>query len=133
VDIDGDGVLDTTAKLSEDHGSFVERMIEVLRHSPLLRLPQNRTVSFAAIRPPAKTLSLSAEAVVKNGADKPVAIVFGPENGAVSEPRRKRAPNATATSTCSASPSSPTRANSSTTAKKSPASPPPTCKRPPTC
>ena len=37
------------------------------------------------IRQPAKTLSLSAEAVVANGDEKPVAIVFGPENGAIIE------------------------------------------------
>jgi adenine-specific DNA-methyltransferase len=37
------------------------------------------------VRAPAKTLSLSAEALVSNGVDKPVAFVFGPENGAVSE------------------------------------------------
>ncbi|HVA89566.1 MAG TPA: site-specific DNA-methyltransferase, partial [Chloroflexota bacterium] len=58
-------------------------MVEVLRHSPLLRLEGNRTVQLAKIRPPARTLSLSAEAEVGGGS--PVAIVFGPENGAVSE------------------------------------------------
>jgi adenine-specific DNA-methyltransferase len=85
-------------------------MIEVLRKSPLLRLEGNRTVTLKNIRPPAKTLSLSAEALVegelpgksmsldetvqiaaeKSGkvlslSAKPVALVFGPENGAVSE------------------------------------------------
>ncbi|MCJ7797578.1 MAG: site-specific DNA-methyltransferase, partial [Thermoleophilia bacterium] len=43
------------------------------------------SVTFRNVRPPAKTLSLSAEALVTNGDEKPVAIVFGPENGAVSE------------------------------------------------
>jgi adenine-specific DNA-methyltransferase len=85
IDIDGDGIPDTTDKIAEDYGSFVERMLEVLRRSPILRLTQNRTVTMEQVRPPAKTLSLSAEAIVKNGVDKPVAIVFGPENGAVSE------------------------------------------------
>jgi adenine-specific DNA-methyltransferase len=42
-------------------------------------------VQFRNIRPPAKSLSLSAEALVKNGDEKPVAFVFGPENGAVSQ------------------------------------------------
>lgn len=37
------------------------------------------------VRPPAKTLSLSAEAMIPNGAEKPAAFVFGPESGAVSE------------------------------------------------
>ena len=62
-----------------------ERMIEVLRRSPLLRLQGNKTVGFKNIQPPAKTLSLSAEALVENGQAKPVAFVFGPENGAVSQ------------------------------------------------
>ncbi len=70
---------------TDDYGSFVERMIEVLRKVPVLRLEGNRTVTFKSIRPPAKTLSLSAEGVVTNGDEKTVAFVFGPENGAVSE------------------------------------------------
>ncbi len=65
--------------------SFVDRMIEILRKSPVLRMEGNRTVTIKNIRPPAKSLSLSAEAVVANGAEKPVAFAFGPENGAVSE------------------------------------------------
>lgn len=66
-------------------GSFVDRMIEILRKTPVLRLEGNRTVTLKSVRPPAKSLSLSAEAVIANGAEKAVAFVFGPENGAVSE------------------------------------------------
>jgi adenine-specific DNA-methyltransferase len=94
----------------ETQAAFVDRMLEVLRRSPVLRLEGNKTVKLKNVRPPAKTLSLSAEAMVdatalgngatladavqeakeKNGtalplSQKPVAIVFGPENGAVSE------------------------------------------------
>ena len=94
----------------ESYGSFVNRMLEVLRKSPVLRLEGNKTVTFRNVRPPAKTLSLSAEALVdatapgqrpslpeaideaeeKSGrrlplSGQPVALVFGPENGAVSE------------------------------------------------
>jgi adenine-specific DNA-methyltransferase len=69
----------------ESHGSFVDRMLEVLRKSPILQLGGNKKVSLKNVRPPAKTLSLSAEAVTVNGADRNVAFVFGPENGAVSE------------------------------------------------
>jgi adenine-specific DNA-methyltransferase len=83
VDVDGDGVEDSGS--AEQHGSFVERMLEVLRHSPVLEVGGGRKVNLRNVRPPAKTLSLSAEATVANGQDKPVAIVFGPENGAVSE------------------------------------------------
>src|SRR5579885_919935 len=98
------------ADSKEGEATYVDRMLEVLRKSPVLRLSGNRTMTLRNIRPPAKTLSLSAEAVVEgNGISpsfeasggsrraeseesqisdsgaKPVALVFGPENGAVSE------------------------------------------------
>lgn len=110
VDWEGDGVEDSGAETAGTYGSFVERMLEVLRRSPVLRINGNRTVTFKNVRRPARTLSLSAEALVdatahgqsptledaadealeQNGARlplsaKPVAFVFGPENGAVSE------------------------------------------------
>lgn len=85
--------------------SETDRMLEVLRASPLLRLPGNRTIRLRNIRRPAKTLSLSAEAIVDapaGGLDeaiaqadadngglalggRPVALVFGPETAAVAE------------------------------------------------
>ena len=85
VDWEGDGVEDSGSVSVESYGSFVDRMLEVLRKSPVLRLEGNKTVTFKNVRPPAKSLSLSAEALVANGQDKPVVLVFGPENGAVSE------------------------------------------------
>ena len=69
----------------EDYGSFVDRMLEVLRRSPVLHVGGGKIVALKNIRQPAKTLSLSAEAVVVNGDEKPIAIVFGPENGAIIE------------------------------------------------
>jgi adenine-specific DNA-methyltransferase len=69
----------------QETGPFTDRLIEVLRKSPTLRLPGGKSVTFRNVRPPAKTLVLSAEAVVANGEDRPVAFVFGPESGAVSE------------------------------------------------
>jgi adenine-specific DNA-methyltransferase len=83
VDWEGDGIEDSG--VAENYGPFVERMLEVLRRSPVLRLERNRTITFKSVRPPGKTLSLSAEALIENGNEKPVAFVFGPENGAVSE------------------------------------------------
>ncbi len=93
-----------------NEGGFVERMIEILRKSPVIRLEGNRTVTFKNVRQPARTLWLSAEAAVDASAlaaaptltdivqeaheanagmlplsQQSVAIVFGPENGAVSE------------------------------------------------
>jgi adenine-specific DNA-methyltransferase len=85
VDWEGDGRAGLAPEAAHDYATFLERMLEVLRRSPVLRLQGNKAVTFKNIRPPAKTLSLSAEALVENGAEKPVAFVFGPENGAVSQ------------------------------------------------
>ena len=85
VDWEGDGVADTGDEAAVEHESFLDRMLEVLRRSPVLHLGGGRTVMLKNIRPPAKTLSLSGEAMVANGGEKPVALVFGPENGAISQ------------------------------------------------
>ena len=110
VDWDEDVVDDHGIAAAESHGSFVERMIEVLRRSPVLHLGAGKTVILKNVRIPAKTLTLSAEAQVEATAEgqqpsiadaveeateknkrllpfslRPVAIVFGPENGSVSE------------------------------------------------
>ena len=66
-------------------GKFADRMLEVLRKSPVLRLEGNRTVSLKNVRPPAKSLCVSAEAIQTGEEEKPVAFTFGPENGAVTE------------------------------------------------
>jgi adenine-specific DNA-methyltransferase len=108
VDWDNDGQEDSGA--AQEYDSFVERMLQTLRQSPVLRLDGNRTVTFHKVRPITRTLSLSAEAFVDATApgqspnlkdavqeaaehnkgllplsQKPVAFVFGPENGPVSE------------------------------------------------
>ncbi|WP_027181996.1 site-specific DNA-methyltransferase [Oleidesulfovibrio alaskensis] len=87
VDWEGDGEEDSCPAIAESHTSFVERMLEVLRKSPVLHLRGGKTVTLEQVRQPAKALNLSAEGLAKNGGDerKPVALVFGPENGAVSE------------------------------------------------
>ncbi len=93
-----------------DDTPYTERMLEVLRRSPVLRVEGNRTVTLKNVRPPAKSLSINAEAFVdatapgqsatledavreaseKSGdalplSQRPVAFVFGPENAAVSQ------------------------------------------------
>jgi len=105
VDWEGDGIEDSGAESVQSYGSFVERMIEVLRRSPVLHVGGGRKVELGNIRPPAKSLSLSAEGVAFNKVrlkpdtttdqaittdrateqGQPVAFVFGPENGAISE------------------------------------------------
>jgi len=49
-------------------------MIEVLRRSPVLHVGGGKKVELWNVRPPAKSLSLSAEAIVKDIDDKPVAL-----------------------------------------------------------
>ena len=81
-------VSDPMVRPRSAHGSdgkFADRMLEVLRKSPVLRLEGNRSVTLKNVRPPAKSLSLSAEAIQTGEEDKPVAFAFGPENGAVTE------------------------------------------------
>ncbi|MDO8943579.1 MAG: site-specific DNA-methyltransferase, partial [Desulfobacterales bacterium] len=85
VDWEEDGVEDSGAEAAEEYGSFVERMIEVLRRSPVLHVGGGKTVKLWNVRRPAKTLSLSAEALAGENDEQPVAFVFGPENGTVSE------------------------------------------------
>ena len=96
---------------SEQAGSYADRMLDILRRSPLLRLEGNRTVQLHNIRLLTRTLAGLLEATVdataegqtptltdavdeaaeRNGSlltgitRKPVAIVFGPENGSISE------------------------------------------------
>jgi adenine-specific DNA-methyltransferase len=84
VDWDSDGEASESTE-AEEYGSHLDRMLDVLRRSPVLQLGGGRIVTFRNIRPPAKSLALSAEAIVENGSEHPVALVFGPENGAVSE------------------------------------------------
>jgi adenine-specific DNA-methyltransferase len=81
VDIDDDGTEDSG--VPEDAG-FFDRMLDALSRNPSLQLPGNRTISLRNVRPSAKALTISAEAALEPD-DAPVAIVFGPENGAVSE------------------------------------------------
>ncbi len=84
VDWEGDGESDSGSGPMEAHGNFVDRMLEVLRRSPSIKTSDNQSVSFEQVRPPAKALVLNAEAVLAVSND-PVAFVFGPEHGAISE------------------------------------------------
>ena len=136
VDWEGDGEEDSGDLAAvEAYADHVERMIEVLRRSPVLHLGGGQRVTLSKVRRPARTMSLSAEASIEGnggrrgsptrgsttsaaariegdgdgrrrgspdresatfgeapmegdgggGAERTAAIVFGPENGAVSE------------------------------------------------
>jgi adenine-specific DNA-methyltransferase len=63
--------------------AYLDRMIEVLRQSKTLRLPGNVSLELETVRPLADRESLHAEATAKNGSEKRIAIVFGPEDGAI--------------------------------------------------
>ena len=68
---------------AEDYTSHILRMTEVLRLSPVIHLPGNKNLTLKSVRPPAKSLSLHAEAQTEDG--NTVAVVFGPANSAISE------------------------------------------------
>jgi adenine-specific DNA-methyltransferase len=84
VDWEGDGKEDSGVAPAEDHASFTDRMLEVLRRAPRIHIGGNETAEFEQVRAPAKAMVLSAEAVIKATTDS-AAFVFGPEHGAVSE------------------------------------------------
>jgi adenine-specific DNA-methyltransferase len=81
IDFEGDGIEDSGAPVDV---SYLDRMIEALRRDPVLQLDGSRKIMLRDVRPPAQALILTGEAALEpDGA--PVGIVFGPENGAVSE------------------------------------------------
>ena len=82
VDIDGDGTEDSG--VPED-ASYLDRMLEALRRNPSLQLPGGRTITLKNVRPPAQSLTLIGRGAAMEPDGAPVAIVFGPENGAISE------------------------------------------------
>ena len=65
-----------------DPATHIERMTQVLRQSKTLRLPGNRELVLADIRRMADSDVLHAEGVDAEG--NRIAVVFGPEDGAIS-------------------------------------------------
>jgi adenine-specific DNA-methyltransferase len=80
----GSGAADT-AGAYENPRVYLDRMIEVLRQSKTLRLPENEALGLDKVRAlPAEDFEyLHAEAVLQNGQGKRLAIVFGPEHSAI--------------------------------------------------
>jgi adenine-specific DNA-methyltransferase len=70
IELDGDG-KDDTGEAPEAYASYIDRMLEVLRRSPVLQVGGGKLVTLKNTRAPAKSLSLSAEAMVENGNGKP--------------------------------------------------------------
>jgi adenine-specific DNA-methyltransferase len=72
-----------TQGASDNPRAFIDRMIELLRQSKTLQLPGNVTLQLEAISRLADREYLHAEGVAKNGSEKRIAFVFGPEDGAI--------------------------------------------------
>jgi adenine-specific DNA-methyltransferase len=73
----------TVAAGSGDPGSHIERMTQLLRQSKTLRLPDNQSIVLEGIRRLSEVEYLHAEAVQPDRKQR-IAIVFGPEDGAIS-------------------------------------------------
>ncbi len=76
-----EATLDDGAPNTSDAGTHIRRMIEVLRQSKTLRLAGNRNLTLSGIRSTNGCEYVHAEATET---EKRVAIVFGPQDGAVS-------------------------------------------------
>lgn len=83
MNLEDDLAHPTAPDASENPRAFLDRMIELLRQSKTLQLPGNVTLQLEAISPLADREYLHAEGVAKNGSDKRIAFVFGPEDGAI--------------------------------------------------
>lgn len=66
-----------------DVGTHIERMVQVLKQSKTLRLPGNQTLVLEGVRRLSDSEFLHAEAVQPESKQR-IAIVFGPEDGAIS-------------------------------------------------
>jgi adenine-specific DNA-methyltransferase len=69
------------AVATSNPATHIDRMVEVLRQSQTLRLPGNRSISLGNIRRVADSDEVHAEAEADG---ERVAVVFGPEDGAIS-------------------------------------------------
>jgi adenine-specific DNA-methyltransferase len=83
MNMEEDALQQTTLPQSSSPRAYLDRMSEVLRQSKTLRLPGNVTLELENVRPLADREYLHAEGMAKNGAEKTIAIVFGPEDGAI--------------------------------------------------
>jgi adenine-specific DNA-methyltransferase len=68
---------------TSDPSTHIDRMTELLRQSKTLRLPENQSLVLEGIARLADAEYLHAEAMQPNGKQR-IAIVFGPEDGAIS-------------------------------------------------
>jgi adenine-specific DNA-methyltransferase len=77
------GTIDASTSGGGDPGTHIERMTQLLRQSKTLRLPDNNSIVLEGIRRLGEVEYLHAEAVQPDDKQR-TAIVFGPEDGAIS-------------------------------------------------
>ena len=79
-----DGVKESRASY-ENPTRYLDRMVEVLRQSKTLRLPGNKSLQLEQVRPLAGSdyEYLHAEAEEQNGESHRIAVLFGPQDGAI--------------------------------------------------
>jgi adenine-specific DNA-methyltransferase len=78
-----DNQVAEAAKSYTSPRAYLDRMIEVLRQTKTLQLPGNVSLELEIVRPVEDLEYLHAEATANNGSEKRIAIVFGPEDGAI--------------------------------------------------
>ena len=90
--------LEDTRGAYENPRRYLDRMIEVLRQSHTLRLPGNTSLNLAQVRPlsgeaheylhaEAEELGSAPSPAQAGGGSKRIAVVFGPEHGAIDSQR----------------------------------------------
>jgi adenine-specific DNA-methyltransferase len=62
--VDWNGVGQDDTSTGDEDGSLMDRMLEVLRRSPVLQVGGGKVVTLRNVRLPAKSLALAAEATV---------------------------------------------------------------------
>lgn len=83
MSMDEDASQQASQPQSSSPRAYLDRMIEVLRQSKTLRLPGNVTLELDTVSPLADREYLHAEGIARNGTEKRIAFVFGPEDGAI--------------------------------------------------
>lgn len=83
MNFEEDSAGPTRKQASSNPRAYLDRMIEVLRQSKSLQLPGNVTLELETVNPLADSEYLHAEGLARNGTEKRIAFVFGPEDGAI--------------------------------------------------
>lgn len=83
MSLDEDIPVQSSQQQQANPRAYLDRMVEVLRQSKTLRLPGNVTLELETVSPLNDREFLHAEGIARNGTEKRIALVFGPEDGAI--------------------------------------------------